>query len=345
MVDFKAFDEILEQIQAQYRDTNIKELISGIIEIKRKYIYMAIKSLLNDNLSISTSKGIGLDLWGNLLHLSRYIPSDKGDNYAYFNGKKWYTGDYISDSHRKLGSEISTIKSMPNKYGISADINTAETNNYYLIHHYDINDSNLESNSGWKGSDISLTAYLVTNDEGNLISWDHEDINQLYPNGFSNEICQAFEVYVGDKLPGFNIMAPLSTLIKMVKYGNSSQFGPAKKKVNPKEQEQNSKGLNLKAIFKSDENWDLRGLANINRADVNAVGLGQWITFPICSTHNLALRDIDYSNVTEQAQFARKRGFFPLKAMDSKNPMRDSNVINQATAISIPNKKYYLFLY
>ena len=85
MVDFKAFDEILEQIQAQYRDTNIKELIRGIIEIKRKYIYMSIKSLLNDNLSISTAKGIGLDLWGNLLHLSRYIPSDKGDNYAYFN--------------------------------------------------------------------------------------------------------------------------------------------------------------------------------------------------------------------------------------------------------------------
>lgn len=85
MVDFKAFDEILEQIQAQYRDTNIKELISGIIEIKRKYIYMAIKSLLNDNLSISTAKGVGLDLWGNLLHLSRYIPSDKGENYAYFN--------------------------------------------------------------------------------------------------------------------------------------------------------------------------------------------------------------------------------------------------------------------
>ncbi|MDD5786039.1 DUF2612 domain-containing protein, partial [Campylobacter lanienae] len=85
MVDFKAFDEILGQIQAQYRDTNIKEFIGGIIEIKRKYIYMAIKSLLNDNLSISTAKGIGLDLWGNLLHLSRYIPSDKGDNYAYFN--------------------------------------------------------------------------------------------------------------------------------------------------------------------------------------------------------------------------------------------------------------------
>ena len=85
MIDFKAFSEIKEQIQAQYRDTNIQELISGIIEIKRKYIYMAIQSLLNDNLSISTAQGVGLDLWGNLLHLSRYIPSDKGNNWAYFN--------------------------------------------------------------------------------------------------------------------------------------------------------------------------------------------------------------------------------------------------------------------
>ena len=93
MIDFKAFGEIKEQIQAQYRNTNIQELISGIIEIKRKYIYMAIQSLLNDNLSISTAKGVGLDLWGNLLHLSRYIPSDKGDNYAYFsfNAKNFKT--------------------------------------------------------------------------------------------------------------------------------------------------------------------------------------------------------------------------------------------------------------
>ena len=85
MIDFKAFDEILWQIQAQYRDTNIKELISGIIEIKKRYVFLAMKSLLNDNLSISTAKGVGLDLWGNLLHLSRFIPQDEDENYAYFN--------------------------------------------------------------------------------------------------------------------------------------------------------------------------------------------------------------------------------------------------------------------
>jgi hypothetical protein len=33
------------------------------------------------------------------------------------------------------------------------------------------------------------------------------------------------------------------------------------KKVNPKEQETNSSGLNLKAIFKSDDKWELHGLA------------------------------------------------------------------------------------
>lgn len=81
----KQFEQIIEQIQAQYRDTNISELIKGIIEIKQKYILGAMNSLVNDNLSISSAKGIGLDLWGNLLHLSRFIPSDGGENYAYFN--------------------------------------------------------------------------------------------------------------------------------------------------------------------------------------------------------------------------------------------------------------------
>lgn len=81
----KQFEQIIEQIQAQYRDTNISELIKGIMEIKRKYILGAMNSLVNDNLSISSAKGIGLDLWGNLLHLSRYIPSDGGENYTYFN--------------------------------------------------------------------------------------------------------------------------------------------------------------------------------------------------------------------------------------------------------------------
>lgn len=109
--------------------------------------------------------------------------------------------------------------------------------------------------------------------------------------------------------------------------------------VKPSEQESGIGGV-LKNIFKSSL-WAIRGLASINRADVNAVGLGQWITFPICSSKNLALRDIDYSNATEQASFNRKRSFYPFSKMDVHNPLRDSNVINQAASISLPHKQYY----
>lgn len=88
MLDNALYQEIPRQIQAQYRDTNIKDLISGIIEIKKKYIFNAIKSLYDDNFSLSTAKGVGLDLWGSLLHFNRYIPSESEQDYSYFNFNK-----------------------------------------------------------------------------------------------------------------------------------------------------------------------------------------------------------------------------------------------------------------
>lgn len=109
----KQFEQIISQIQAQYRDTNISELIKGIIEIKKKYILGAMNSLVNDNLSISSAKGVGLDLWGNLLHLSRYIPSDKGENYAYFN--------FNDKNFKTNGGLIFYNKNRPN-YGKLDDI-------------------------------------------------------------------------------------------------------------------------------------------------------------------------------------------------------------------------------
>lgn len=149
-----------------------------------------------------------------------------------------------------------------------------------------------------------------------------DEIKHDYPYGMANEIVQAFETYIPDTARNW--------------------ASKKKKKVNPKEQESTSGagGFNLKAIFKSDDNWKLKGLSNINRADVNAVGLGQWITFPICGAHNFSMRDVDFSNATEEASFARKRGFYPLRKKVLQDPLRDSNVINQATGISIPDKGY-----
>lgn len=145
---------------------------------------------------------------------------------------------------------------------------------------------------------------------------------KYYPNGMANEVVQSFETHLSQK---------------------DKRTGSAlKKKVNPREQEQQG-GLNLKAIFHSDDSWELHGLANINRADVNAVGLGQWITFPICSNNNYSFRDIDFSNATEEAAFHKKRSFYPLQKINQHNPLRDSNVINYGARVSVPEKNYFIF--
>lgn len=175
---------------------------------------------------------------------------------------------------------------------------------------------------------------------------------------FANEIVQAFEVYTGSIPPTADNYDPKTSddWEKNGKYtetyGNNSDYSSALvqamaeskvKKVNPKEQEQNASGLNLKALFKSDDKWELHGLAQINRADVNAVSFGQWITLPIRSSLNLALRDVDFNNTTEEAKFNRKRSFYPLSAMDPTDKLHESNVINGATKKTIHAYKYPVY--
>lgn len=82
-------------------------------------------------------------------------------------------------------------------------------------------------------------------------------------------------------------------------------------------------------------NFVKRGLSNINRSDVNAVSYAQWITFPICSSMNLALRDIDFSNITEENSFNRKRSFYPLEEMNPEVHLPESNCINYGAKKSI----------
>ena len=43
------------------------------------------------------------------------------------------------------------------------------------------------------------------------------------------------------------------------------------------------------------------GYDKLNRPDINAVGLGQWVTYKICSNVNLAMRDVDLNNPSEEA--------------------------------------------
>lgn len=188
-------------------------------------------------------------------------------------------------------------------------------------------------NDGWKiGKQTSyaneiVQAFEVKDTSETQYKWD-PDKQQWYIPG-DPEDTKEKRTYLTGTIGG------TSRIIDILKTDN-----PAIKVIKPAEQEQSGVGGVLKNIFKSSL-WAVRGLSGINRADVNAVGLGQWITFPICSSKNLAFRDVDYSNATEQAAFNRKRSFFPLEKMDIHNPLRDSNVINQAAGISLPHKAYY----
>lgn len=145
---------------------------------------------------------------------------------------------------------------------------------------------------------------------------------------FANEIVQAFETH-SDKLYA-------------LKAEDISDFNY--NLVNPESQEKSS-GIKeiFKSIFKPSNNNTLRGLASINRADVNSVPFGEWITFPVCSSSNYAMRDIDFSQATEEASLNKKRQFYPLEKIDVYNQLLDSDVINQASSKSLSENQKTAF--
>ena len=95
------------EVQAQYRDTNIDELVKGIAEIKEKFLKNALVSLQNDNLSLSTAKENGLDLWGQLLRFYRHIPLDSDPandvNYFNFNAKNFRRLQFFNPNKPNYG--------------------------------------------------------------------------------------------------------------------------------------------------------------------------------------------------------------------------------------------------
>ena len=207
--------------------------------------------------------------------------------------------------------------------------------------------SNLTDDSaGWyipspvnkKSNVVSLIFGILTGNIGtviNAIASMTDTTPRPVQTQFANEIAQAFEVYTGvdgqsDEQKTYN-----STLYSDINGLEETVAAGYIKKVNPKEQESNSTGFNIKALFKSDDKWELHGLSQINRADVNAVSFGQWITFPVCSSSNLAFRDVDFTQATEEAKYNRKRSFYPLEEKDISNNLNESQVINGAARKSI----------
>ncbi len=96
-----------------------------------------------------------------------------------------------------------------------------------------------------------------------------------------------------------------------------------------------------KSFKKYSENNGTFGYDKLNRPDINAVGLGHWVTFKVCSNINLAMRDVDLNNPQEEALHGMKRSFFPLQSMEKSINIPESRIINNGISKTTGDKYYY----
>lgn len=94
------------------------------------------------------------------------------------------------------------------------------------------------------------------------------------------------------------------------------------------------------------DNWDKdkKQTSEVNRGDVNAVKMGMWITFKCYTSRNLAMRDWDAHQPTEEALIGHKRSFYPLSSMSvhGNNKVPDSVCYNAGFTVSVSNKVNFL---
>jgi len=100
-------------------------------------------------------------------------------------------------------------------------------------------------------------------------------------------------------------------------------------------------GTGLANIFSSAE-YKEYGCSKINRGDVNAVPLGHWVTFKVMSNINLSMRDIDFNNPAEESVHGKKRGFYPLQAMNSNDNLPESNIINGGANVTLSKRPNFI---
>lgn len=89
----QVFKNIILDIQAQYKNTNNEDLLRDLVNVFRVFAFEAWKSLYMHNFLLRTANGDALNLWGNILGLSREFPaeaSNKDYNYFNFDKKRFY---------------------------------------------------------------------------------------------------------------------------------------------------------------------------------------------------------------------------------------------------------------
>lgn len=84
-----------------------------------------------------------------------------------------------------------------------------------------------------------------------------------------------------------------------------------------------------------DGNW-----LSINRADLNTVPMGMWITYKCRSNYNLGLRAEDRSYPSEEALMGNPRSFYPLSDASTKsaNKIAESFILNDGYSATVGRK-------
>ena len=118
--------------------------------------------------------------------------------------------------------------------------------------------------------------------------------------------------------------------------------------IDPDTWKNNYKGyFNMINTSDADENSDkdkIGNFANINRADVNTVPLGIWVTYKCLSNYNLGLRTIDTNNTSECALMGSPRGFYPVIDMStsSSQKVEESKLLNDGYNSTVGQRRNFI---
>ena len=79
---------------------------------------------------------------------------------------------------------------------------------------------------------------------------------------------------------------------------------------------------------------------NINRADLNAVPLGMWVTYKCLASYNIGLRSKDDSDLEEMALLSTPKSFYPNQAMDPRSALKisDSCLLNRGLSSTVSQR-------
>ena len=85
--------------------------------------------------------------------------------------------------------------------------------------------------------------------------------------------------------------------------------------------------------------------SKMNRADINSVSLGMWVTFKCLSNYNLGLRSEDSLNTTEYALMGSPRSFYPKTGISTKSGVKiaESYLQNQGYTTTLSEKRNTIY--